>query len=188
MGPDSAAFAQVGDGAIVHGQGQDFRVAFWPEPAEYANATDFITDDSFCDRIRFDTIEEAMTEVAAFTDGLQRVALDFSARAPHLGFFGPLFSAIRSAEDHESARRTAPRIPRFRSGENERHRRRQNACPRYPTTMNGPPPLVDNFGRSVPLDHQLASGGEVRYLLFQTVRTASRRSTTGSQLLRLSKN
>src|SRR5262245_49776639 len=73
VGPTSAAFAQLGDGAIVLGQGQDYRVAFWPEPAEYANTTDFLTDEWFRALIRVETATERIVAVAAFTAGLQLV-------------------------------------------------------------------------------------------------------------------
>ena len=39
VGPESAVFGQVGDGAIVFGGGQRQTVVFWPEPAMYVNAT-----------------------------------------------------------------------------------------------------------------------------------------------------
>jgi hypothetical protein len=102
VGPASAAFAQLGDGAIVLGQGQEYRVVFWPEPAEYANATDFLTDDSFRDWIRFEPVTDSITELAVFTDGLQRLALDFANRTAYPGFFRPLFSELRAAADPES--------------------------------------------------------------------------------------
>jgi hypothetical protein len=102
VGPASAAFAQLGDGAMVIGQGQDFRVIFWPEPAEYANATDFLTDDRFADLIRFETVADPVAEVAAFTDGLQSLALDFTARTAYPPFFRPLFNELRSAADPAS--------------------------------------------------------------------------------------
>jgi hypothetical protein len=99
VGPSSAAFAQLGDGAIVIGQGDGHRVIFWPEPAEYANATDFLTDDAFADSVRFEVLPAPVTEVAVFTDGLQRLALDFMARTAYPAFFRPLFSELRSAEN-----------------------------------------------------------------------------------------
>jgi hypothetical protein len=102
IGPTSAAFAQVGDGAIVIGQGEGYRTIFWPEPAEYVNATDFLTDDSFPAPLRFETVEDSIVEVAAFTDGLQRVALDFAARTGYTPFFRPLFDALRNAANLES--------------------------------------------------------------------------------------
>jgi len=102
VGPASAVFAQLGDGAIVLGQGQEYRVVFWPEPAEYANTTDFLTDDSFRDWIRFEPVTDSITELAVFTDGLQRLALDFANRTAYPGFFWPLFSELRAAADPES--------------------------------------------------------------------------------------
>ena len=37
-----------------------------------------------------------------FTDGLQRLALDFAGHTPHHGFFGPLFEQLRAVNDSES--------------------------------------------------------------------------------------
>jgi hypothetical protein len=102
VGPTSGAFAQIGDGAIVVSQGQDHRAVFWPEPGDYANATDFLTDDRFADFIRFETTTDPIFEIAAFTDGLQRLALDFTARIAHPAFFRPLFNELRTAADPES--------------------------------------------------------------------------------------
>ncbi len=96
VGPASAAFAQIGDGAIVINEGQEHRVIFWPEPGEYANATDFLTDRSFRETIRFEMVHDSIAEVAVLTDGLQRLALDFAARTVFSGFFQPLFQALRS--------------------------------------------------------------------------------------------
>lgn len=103
VGPASAAFAQIGDGVIVIGEGQEkgqeHRAVFWPEPGEYANATDFLTDSTFAQTMRFETFGGAVAEVAALTDGLQRLALDFASRTVFSGFFQPFFQALRSAGD-----------------------------------------------------------------------------------------
>lgn len=102
VGPESAALAQLGDGGIVLGGGQDYRTVFWPEPAEYANATDFLTDDRFADALRFEATAAPVSEVAVFTDGLQRLALDFAGLVPHPPFFRPLFAGLRAAADPET--------------------------------------------------------------------------------------
>jgi serine/threonine protein phosphatase PrpC len=102
LGPESAAFAQVGDGAIVHSQDDHYRVVFWPEPAEYANATDFLTEERVENLVRFETVVDAISEVAVFTDGLQRLALDFSSRTAYPGFFQPLFTELRTTANAES--------------------------------------------------------------------------------------
>jgi hypothetical protein len=95
IGPSSAMMAQVGDGAIIFNQGDGYQTAIWPEPAEYANATDFLIDDRLAEVVKCRAIAEPISEVALFTDGLQRLALDFTARAPFAGFF-------REAIDTES--------------------------------------------------------------------------------------
>ena len=102
IGPECAATAQLGDGGIVFGDGQDYRVAFWPEPVEYANATDFLTDDQFADAVRFETTTTPVSEIALLTDGLQRLALDFTTKTPHTAFFAPLFKEVRTASDPSS--------------------------------------------------------------------------------------
>jgi hypothetical protein len=102
LGEASATFAQVGDGAIVYDDGAGYQTAFWPEPTEYANATDFLTDDRFGTALRFAAIPRPIRELAVLTDGLQRLALDFAARRPHPAFFQPLFRQLHAATDPES--------------------------------------------------------------------------------------
>jgi hypothetical protein len=102
VGPASAVFAQIGDGAIVFAQGQEHRLAFWPEPSEYVNSTDFLTDDAFAELMQFESVLGQIDEVAVLTDGLQRLALDFAAKLPHPEFFRPLFEELRKAEDAET--------------------------------------------------------------------------------------
>jgi hypothetical protein len=101
VGPSDATFAQLGDGAIVLGGEPECRAVFWPEPSEYANSTDFLTDERFADAIHFTTVPTPVSELALLTDGLQRLALDFAARKPHLGFFRPLFERLRSVDNTE---------------------------------------------------------------------------------------
>lgn len=100
-GPSAAAVGQIGDGAVVLGSAGAYGVVFWPEPSEYANATDFLTDDCFSDLLRFETVNTRVAEIAAFTDGLQRLALDFASRTAYSGFFRPLFKELRAAGDPE---------------------------------------------------------------------------------------
>lgn len=101
VGPEAATFAQLGDGAIVYGNDTGYRTAFWPEPAEYANATDFLTDERFASAVQFTTAAGSFDQFAVFTDGLQRLALDFSVRGPHPPFFRPLFQRLHAEPDPE---------------------------------------------------------------------------------------
>ena len=102
VGPTNAVFAQVGDGAIVLGTGENYHTVFWPEPAEYANTTDFLTDVQCLEHLQFTTITDKIIEVAVFTDGLQRLALDFANRCPPPAFFQPLFNTLRNTTDPET--------------------------------------------------------------------------------------
>lgn len=90
--------ARIGDGGIVVRRTPDapFEVALWPESGEYANQTFFITDDAAAERItiaRFDDV----SDVVAFTDGLQYLALEHATRTAFSPFFVPLVAAVRSA-------------------------------------------------------------------------------------------
>ncbi len=100
-GPTTTLVAQLGDGAIVLGDAGGLRTAFWPEPGEYANLTDFLTDERFADVLQVD-VAGPVDDLAVLTDGLQRLALDFSARVPHGPYFRPLFNELRAATDPEA--------------------------------------------------------------------------------------
>ncbi len=102
VGPNVAAFVQLGDGAIVYGNGADYHTVFWPEPAEYANATDFLSEEQFAQKLQFQLIFEPIPHLALFTDGLQRLALDFANQQPHLPFFRPLFGRVMSEANAEA--------------------------------------------------------------------------------------
>ncbi|AGC43705.1 serine/threonine protein phosphatase [Myxococcus stipitatus DSM 14675] len=100
IGEHSAIFAQVGDGAIVIREDNEYRAVFWPQAGEYLNTTNFITEPHFeksfmCER------REQIEEVALLTDGLQMLALNFAAKGVHQPFFAPMFEMLRSAPAHE---------------------------------------------------------------------------------------
>ncbi|MFT3881809.1 MAG: PP2C family serine/threonine-protein phosphatase [Gemmatales bacterium] len=99
LGPSCAAFAQIGDGVIVVEDETGFHTVFWPDTGEYANATYFLTDEHFRDHIVTSTINTGVRSAAIMSDGLQRLALDFSIRAPHPEFFRPLFQTVRNAPE-----------------------------------------------------------------------------------------
>lgn len=103
IGIDTAIFFQIGDGAIVVGEGDGYRHIFWPQNGEYANSTYFVTDDNARDNLQFDKIDNSIVdEIALFTDGLQNLALKFDTRSAHNPFFHPLFARLRSEPPGES--------------------------------------------------------------------------------------
>ena len=90
--------AHIGDGAAVFHStiDQKWVIPMWPDHGEYASTTNFITDEPDV-RLRIDSLEEDIDALCVFTDGLERLALDFRLREPHSPFFemmlGPLYSS-----------------------------------------------------------------------------------------------
>jgi hypothetical protein len=97
--PNCSVFFQIGDGAIIVGSHGIYGVVFWPQSGEYANSTNFLTADDFQDRLEFLTTTSRCSEVALFTDGLERLALRFDSQTPHGPFFAPLFRALRTSDN-----------------------------------------------------------------------------------------
>ena len=104
VGDHSAAFAQIGDGAMVTRYGEEYRPVFWPQAGEYANTTHFLTQDDFADHLEFVRFDERIDELAVFSDGLQRLALNMTSRTGHRPFFEPLFARLRAAANGDDLR------------------------------------------------------------------------------------
>ena len=95
---DRAIYFQIGDGAIVESRRDDpdpYTVVCWPQQGEYANMTNFLTDDDAEKKVVREARSGAIDEIAIFTDGIQRLALDYGARTAHTPFFAPLFAWLR---------------------------------------------------------------------------------------------
>jgi hypothetical protein len=97
VGEAAAAFAQVGDGAIVVRDGERYQPVFWPQSGEYANTTNFVTDEAVADNLVFELRPGRVDELALLTDGLQTLALSFAERSVHQPFFQPMFQKLRQA-------------------------------------------------------------------------------------------
>ena len=95
--PTHAAFAQVGDGAIVVREGpEDWCYIFWPQHGEYINTTNFITDASSLDKLEFSLTATAIDELAIFTDGIEPLVLQYATNAVHSQFFNSMISPVRA--------------------------------------------------------------------------------------------
>lgn len=97
-----SVFFQVGDGAIVVRKNAVCGVVFWPQSGEYINTTTFLTSAEYRDRLAVATTAAGFSDVALFTDGIERLALKFDSLTPHLPFFQPLFGALRAASNVEA--------------------------------------------------------------------------------------
>ncbi|OYU44533.1 MAG: hypothetical protein CFE44_12410 [Burkholderiales bacterium PBB4] len=94
---------QVGDGAVVVDCGAGLELAVVPMSGEYANMTHFVTDEDAVTLLVTKTYPDRALKVAAFTDGIQRIALNLATNTPHEPFFAPFFNGMAkaSAEQEE---------------------------------------------------------------------------------------
>src|SRR5262249_55721179 len=81
-----------------------YELAFWPDNGEYANTTRFLTDDDYRDHLRIEVVDRSISELAALTDGLQMLALDFVMMRAHDRFFAPLFRTVRNGPGVDTLR------------------------------------------------------------------------------------
>jgi hypothetical protein len=88
----------VGDGcAVFQNVGSDqWRAPIWPEHGEYASTTAFVTDDA-APLPRFVRHDEGIDGLVMFSDGLERLALDFRIQQPHGPFFNRVITPVRNS-------------------------------------------------------------------------------------------
>lgn len=99
IGPDCAVYFQLGDGAIVAAtrEAEDsYTIVCWPQQGEYANTTNFLTAADAKEKCFATLQNQAVDEVALFTDGIQNLVLDYRTKTAHSPFFTPLFAWVRS--------------------------------------------------------------------------------------------
>lgn len=97
---ESAIFFQIGDGAIVIPDEENYAAVFWPQSGEYANTTNFLTDEDYSLNLGVALHEKRVDELAMFSDGIERLALRFSDRSVHSPFLKPLFATVSEAGNH----------------------------------------------------------------------------------------
>jgi hypothetical protein len=93
---DCAAVIHVGDGAcaVRMNDARSWLVPSWPAQGEYASTTYFVTDDPK-PRTILTHLDGSVAEIAIFSDGLERLALDFGAATAFAPFFESIFSPLR---------------------------------------------------------------------------------------------
>lgn len=78
---DNGIFVQIGDGAIVASEVQtpdDYAVVTWPQHGEYANTTIFLTDVDAAIAAEVTVLQRDIARVVLFSDGMERLLLDFT--------------------------------------------------------------------------------------------------------------
>jgi hypothetical protein len=90
----------VGDGCAVmkiSGHG-NWIAASWPNHGEYASTTFFVTDDKEL-KLRFTRLTAEVVACAVFTDGIERLALDFRNNVPFEPFFNAVVNPVVASEN-----------------------------------------------------------------------------------------
>ena len=98
VGEKHAAFFQLGDGGIVvsnSGEQNSYRFAVAPVESLYVNMTDFLTDETAAANLRFEIVEESLTDVILFSDGIFSVAVNYQTNEPHEPFLMPMLAPLR---------------------------------------------------------------------------------------------
>lgn len=101
---ESVVAAQVGDGAIVvlSAAGELICVTV-PPRGEYINETTFLVSDNWSSSVQCSTFRHRVKEIAAFSDGLQRLALKLPEAIAFEQFFRPLFGFVLESQDGVAA-------------------------------------------------------------------------------------
>lgn len=94
-GPKETVVAHIGDGACVMRSDGAWSAASWPESGEYASTTYFVTDGE-APRLRI-TRHAPADAVSLFTDGIERLVLDFGQQAVHGPFFQRFIKPIEAS-------------------------------------------------------------------------------------------
>ena len=91
--------AHIGDGAVVVRDGADqlWHVLSWPSHGEYASTTFFVTDEP-APKLVLQRRTGPISALVAFTDGLERLALDFGAGRAHAPFFQGILGPVAASE------------------------------------------------------------------------------------------
>lgn len=95
----SGATLQLGDGVIVVRRRDDdaWTWVTWPQKGEYANTTRFLTEPDFETVWEIAPLGPDVLELAAMSDGLEALALNFAERAAHDSFFEGLLAPLRKS-------------------------------------------------------------------------------------------
>ena len=96
------AAAQIGDGAaLVRSDTGDLFALTRPDSGEYINETTFLVSPNAVESAQINVWRGHASGIAAFSDGLQMLALNMADKTPHSAFFLPLFNFVANATDVE---------------------------------------------------------------------------------------
>ncbi len=97
--PFATLLMQIGDGGIVVDVGNGLDVPITPMMGEYANMTNFVTDENAIEVLAVAVLPVRAVRVAAFTDGIQRLALNMATNTAHGPFFTSFFTVLATTTE-----------------------------------------------------------------------------------------
>jgi len=95
--PFGAIVAQVGDGCWVGSVNGILGCLTWPTGGEFAGQTVFATSESAPNALQLVRLSRAPSALVGFTDGMERLLLDFHTQLPAVGFFKPVFEGLKAS-------------------------------------------------------------------------------------------
>jgi Protein phosphatase 2C len=92
---DQVVICHVGDGACVirNADDQEWHVPSWPSHGEYASTTYFVTDDPH-PNLRVSHTYGKFSDIVIFSDGLERLSLDFARQVAFKPFFDSMLKPL----------------------------------------------------------------------------------------------
>jgi hypothetical protein len=91
--------AHIGDGCAVVQDASDrtWRALSWPSHGEYASTTFFVTD-APQPKLIIRRYSQPISAIVAFTDGLERLALEFATKTPYAPFFDAIVGPVKASD------------------------------------------------------------------------------------------
>ena len=90
----------IGDGSIVIKlvDNSKWEALSWPEHGEYASTTNFITETP-APKLKIQYYYHQIDSLAVFTDGIERLSLNFDEKTAHAPFFDGMFAPLNEVID-----------------------------------------------------------------------------------------
>lgn len=113
-----ALVIHIGDGCVVLKDENigEWIAPTWPDHGEYASTTSFVIDDP-APRLRVNHLTGNFGAVVLFSDGLERLALDFKNRQPFPRFFEGVSTPIHQSVEVGRDRKLSAQLRNFLNSE-----------------------------------------------------------------------
>lgn len=115
----NSLFAHIGDGCAVvcDKDSKAWITPSWPDHGEYASTTFFVTDEPR-PKLRIDYLSTTVSAAVVFSDGIERLALDFSLQVPHSKFFDSIVKPVQDPLVEGKARLLCEKLKSYLNSDN----------------------------------------------------------------------